>query len=84
MLVVLVELGLSLRVNAVEVIKKIESAKLLVLSFLRLPFQIIDDGFGMDFLLKVKSRSIHHEIRPILLKIYNWARVWEPRCNRHR
>ena len=67
--VVLVELGLRLGAReAVKVGEEVEvRARLLRLPRFRLPEQIIDQDFGMHFLLDVERRRLDDEVAPILV-----------------
>ena len=70
-LVMGVELGLRLLVDAVEVgvdvVEQVGGVSAGLGAFIRMPFQVIDDGLGVDLFLDIEGRGLDNQVRPVLL-----------------
>ena len=62
----LIEFGLGLWIDAIEVGEEVGGVDLRLPSMLGLTFQILDDCLGIDFFLNVERRRLDHEIGPVL------------------
>jgi len=65
-LVVLVELGALVGLDAIEVSEQVRRVALRLALFGGAPLQLVDDRLGVDLLLDVERRDVDDEVGPVL------------------